>query len=142
MASISREILMRENGNPYFRVEVYDDLPYLKCWWVGYTDVAQVKEGSELLLHFFNMWGRTGLLVDSTAEEGPWNDSNNWIINDWMPRAFASGLQKIAIVLSSNIFSVISAREHSESAKAYGFWVEVFENESAAIKWLIQGKTT
>lgn len=136
MSAVSKKLLTREDGKPFFRIGIPEALDFIQCWWIGYTDLNQVMEGSELIIDYVVQSGKTGLLVDSSTEEGPWNDANKWIIEDWMPRAFSAGLTKIAIVLSEDIFSVMSAHDHAGFAKERGFNVELFETEKMAVQWL------
>lgn len=138
MVSLEKKICVREDGNPYFEMEVWEGLTYFICYWFGYTDFEKVKSGSEVILEIASRWNRKGILVDSSGEEGPWNDANNWINTNWLPRIFQTGIEKIAIVLSQNIFSVVSAREHAESAQSLGFPVKVFSDKNQAIQWLLQ----
>jgi len=132
--------LFRDPGSTDAFFEVKDDPTHalVHCSWIGYTGVEQVMQGSALILEFVRKHRRRLLLVDSRLEEGPWNDSNRWILEEWLPEVTAAGLEKTAIIPSDNIFSAMSAREHMETAQERGFDVRVFDSETKARKWLAE----
>jgi hypothetical protein len=125
-----------EHTDMFFEIEDDPTHQLLRCKWIGYTDIGQVRTGSAVILDAVCRSRRHLLLVDSRREEGPWNDSNRWIVESWLPQVTAEGLQKTAILASANIFSAMSAREHMETARENGFDVRTFDTEAAALKWL------
>ncbi|MAX79318.1 MAG: hypothetical protein CL843_03975 [Crocinitomicaceae bacterium] len=132
------EIVMKHNGDVFFKVEIVQDSQVLKCSWHGYTDVEKVKNGSNLLAFYLKSTESKQLFVDSRSEEGPWNDSQAWILDEWMPKVKALGLEKTAILTSKDMFSLVSAQEYERRSKMRGFKVKLFDNEQEALDWLIK----
>lgn len=131
------DVSLHENQKLFFRIYLNDELNYLKCSWHGYTDVNMVKEGSNLLLHYISAYKVSGLLVDNRFEEGPWSDSQGWILDRWMPRVKSIGLEKTAILPSKDMFSLVSAKEYERRARLRGFKTKLFNEEEEATQWLL-----
>lgn len=126
-----------EEAAVYFEIADDPELGIVCCTWIGYTDTDCVKQGSGLILEYVQRYQRRLLMVNSRREEGPWNDSNPWIIDEWFPEVTLAGLEKTAILFSDNIFSIASTREHVDMANERGYMVNMFEEEKEAIAWLL-----
>lgn len=126
---------MQRDDRVFFSMILDSPSNTLKCSWQGYTDMDMVKEGSEVLRYYIKRFGSRFLLVDSRTEEGPWNDSQDWILDEWMPNVKRDGLQKTAILISQDLYSLISAQEYERRAKLRGYKVKLFKHENDALKW-------
>ena len=132
------QVSITQNNDLFFNLQLDENIEkgLLKCSWHGYTDVEKVKRGSRLLTFYIREEKSSLLLVDSRSEEGPWSDSHEWILNDWMPEAKAYGLKKTAILSSKDMFSLVSAKEYERRSKNKGFKVRIFDDEKSALSWL------
>lgn len=103
--------------------------------WEGRLELEQVKEGSEAGLAMLKEAGCKKMLVNNQKVTSPWHQANEWYLQDWNPRIYAAGLQFMAVIVSSNIFSEISLKNFGEKT-APAYQLEIFKEEKAAINWL------
>lgn len=99
------------------------DAGYMYCNWVGFQDVAMVKETGEIILDILKNRKLTHILNDNSQVNGPWMQASQWTADVWFPNMFQAGLKKFAWVLSPDIFAELSAKKampNTDSVKAFG----------------------
>lgn len=117
------------------------DLSYLKKGilyhaWNGFRTTEQLK--GVLDGHFIDVFKKYRLqyaLVDSTRMCGSFNDANEWLANNYMPRLTKLGLLKVAVVLPHNIFAQMAVDEWDK--KVEGFQSRNFGTVTEAVTWLL-----
>lgn len=132
---MSYKFTLSLNGTVFITVATFEN-GLARCYWKGHTTGEMISEGSELIAHVVERFDVTHLLVDSSFEEGPWNGSIDWLINNWMPRVSALGLKKIAILLSQDTLNAMSATQYNGQAREHGFDTRLFRSEAKALHWL------
>ncbi|MFP4088972.1 MAG: hypothetical protein ACLFUB_12975 [Cyclobacteriaceae bacterium] len=71
---------------------------------------------------------------DNSQLSGSWDEANDWIAQNWMPRALAAGLKKFAHITSLDVFGALSAEELL--TKAGDFEMRIFSDRKEAEAWL------
>lgn len=106
--------------------------------WIGYVTVDEVKAGADACLELIRERGAAKLLNDNTHLTGPWDDANEWIATDWMPRALGAGLKRFAHVVSPDIFAALSAEAMQTKVSEFDFEMRIFRAKTEAERWLHQ----
>jgi hypothetical protein len=118
---------------PYLSVE-YDERGFLYLNWKGYVSVSQVKEGVEKILEVLKTHYCTRLLNDNRELFGSWTQSIRWLETDFMPRAIALGLEKIAFIYSRDPSARYSVDRFLEVNDQYS--AQTFHDYRTAEDWL------
>jgi len=121
-------------GEVYFETEFDPANGWVYGNWKGYVTVEEVINGANLGLQTLIKHKTGKFLNDNSQLEGPWEDANDWIANDWMPRALSAGLSKCAYIISPDIFGQLSAE--SLNTRVQGLERQLFDNRKEAEKWL------
>ena len=103
--------LKNKSGKVYCRLAYDVANDYNLLTWNGYSSVEDVKAGLEEGLKLLSSNACRGMLHDTRLSTGLWHEANEWILHHWTPRAFQKGLTKSAIIVSTNIFSAMSAQQ-------------------------------
>ena len=107
--------------------------------WEGYCNVEDVKIGLEEGLRLLEENNCPNMINDSRLSTGPWAGANEWIITDWSPRAFEQGLRHSAMIVSSNVFSAMSAQQLQTSYTFAGVDLRTFATREDAASWFQKG---
>ncbi|MEM9828987.1 MAG: STAS/SEC14 domain-containing protein [Bacteroidota bacterium] len=121
-------------GNDLIQIEYDEANGWLYTRWIGDLTVEDVETGGEKMLEQVKEKSCQKVLNDNRDVIGSWDEANEWIAQNWMPRALAAGLKKFAHVISPDIFSALSAEEMITQVN--GFEMRIFEDEEEAKSWL------
>jgi hypothetical protein len=136
-----KQNLKDESQNVFIEVEFLTNKNLIYANWIGsYLEVDQVKAGATLVLEQFIESQATSILNDNRQLEGVWDEANEWIANEWMPKAIASGLTKFAHILPDELFAQLSAEFMEDNSKKIegGFQMRLFGNQEEAEVWLAE----
>jgi len=104
-------------------------------WKVSPTS-QEFKEGTNILITAFEHF-KTGKLVGDVRQLGAvLPDDQQWILTDWIPRAFKAGFSCSATIVPQDIFTQMSLEGmsgHLEDLSSKNF-----DNMEAAIEWIKQ----
>ena len=123
-------------GKVFYYAEYDEKNNWIYASWKGFVTVDDVKAGAEKYLEFMKETGCPHLLNDNSELTGPWDGANEWIANDWTPRALAAGLKNFAHIVSPNVFGEISAKNMEVKLEKMGFTMKTFKQSSEAANWL------
>ena len=135
------------NSNQYKReVSAYVDKVFLSIEylpiekvlynnWMGYVTVNNVIAGAEASLEMLQKFDCSKLINDNRELVGRWTDANDWIENDWTPRAVSGGLRYFAHIVSPGVLAEASAINLQE--RVHGkFNMKLFSDVELAKDWL------
>lgn len=103
--------------------------------WLTLISVRNVKDGANAALKVMEQTGYTQLLNDNTHLIGTWDEANEWLAAEWMPKAIGLGLARFAQVIAPNIFGQMAA-EHMRQNVGDFFEMRMFKNRAEALAWL------
>ena len=83
------------------------------------------------------------MLVDQRAMT-PFNpNEQDWMTNEWLPRAVQeSGYRFGAIMVANNVFTRIVTNQFIMASRGLAHTYRTFEVEEAAVAWLLEHKQT
>jgi hypothetical protein len=92
----SLKLLNNLEQNPVCCVTHDEELSCVCVVWKQYATRAQLRFIHERILHLLQRHGANKILGDDTALPTIHTEDQAWIIENWMPRALAVGLQFVA----------------------------------------------
>lgn len=127
------------------RVSYNEEKNILICEWIGYQQVDDIKDGCELITAHVKKYGTTYLINDLVALKGTFTAANDWINNEWLPKAIASGLACTAYVYSPDVFakfalSDLFKKRDADAVKGYDY--NAFDTFDDAMDWLLKKQLT
>jgi len=121
-------------GEVYF-TSTFDDVSgWIYNEWKGEVTVDEVIEACKVSIEYLEEQKSAKILNDNSQLKGSWDEANEWIAQNWMPRALAAGLKKFAHIISPDVFGALSAEELV--TKASDFEMRIFDNRAEAEAWL------
>ncbi|SFU90290.1 hypothetical protein SAMN04487941_3195 [Pontibacter akesuensis] len=105
--------------------------------WTGYVSTDNVKVGSTSFLEVLQQTGCAFTLIDNRELVGPWDQSLEWIKNEWVPAAKKVGLRFYAHVVNKDTFAEAAALQMQDFVKGE-FEMRVFYSMPDAQEWLQQ----
>ena len=133
---MERRELIGSTGKVFYTVEYNEEHQWLYSNWVGYVNVEDVKKGCNLGVELIRETGCPNLLNDNRQLTGPWRNANEWIAQDWTPRALQVGLKNFAHIASPNVFAEYSAKDLETRLDELGFVLKIFNDVELAQQWL------
>lgn len=120
-------------GNVYVTLQLKKD--YIEAKWTGHITADDVVSAAQAHLELLRSYGCPKLLNDKSDVTGDWEEANDWLQYEWMPKATAAGLRCMAHVYSHNMFSRLSAHELL-TRLAPELCMQNFNEREAAEAWL------
>lgn len=132
--SEGRVELRDKDGEICFYSEYNSREGWIYNCWIGVISDEIVRKGGEINLGQIERFKTTCILNDNRQLTGNWSESNDWIENEYMPRAIKLGLKYIAHVFSAKFITKFSAVDLSTRDLPLIF--NTFDNTYDAENWL------
>ncbi|AFM05025.1 hypothetical protein Fleli_2668 [Bernardetia litoralis DSM 6794] len=131
--------LKDENQDIFCQVEFLADKQIIYSKWIcdGIT-VNQIQKGAMIMLQQLKDNKVSYVLNDNRELIGAWDEANDWIAKEWIPKAVEIGLKKFAHIISDDLFSHLSAEfmEDNMNTLQNEFQMRLFNSYEDAINWL------
>jgi len=128
--------LTNDLGSQFFHAFTEMDGNLIFTDWNGFVTVDDVKAGAIEVLKLLEYHKAPMLLNSNEKLEGSWDEANEWIASEWMPKAIGLGLKRFAHIVSPEIFGALSAEEMVERAAEFDFELRTFQDVESAKAWL------
>jgi hypothetical protein len=109
-----------------------------KMEWRKLASADEYKAGYEKFLELIHKENTTRWMLNFQQGKKIGVAEQTWTIQEWFPRAMQTNVQKIGIVISTDIFAQIAVRNIVNSITSIGHKVAFFDKEDDAKNWLIQ----
>ena len=124
-------------GKVYCKVSADDTNKMVVVDWIGFLKLENLQEGSEGIIAAIKETGYNRTFIVNRQIQGPWDVANDWYATDWNPRAYAAGIEAMAVILSPNIFAQVSVNNFSKAVENKNmFDFGTFKDDEEAIEWL------
>jgi hypothetical protein len=123
------------HDNPICTVNFDPDIPGIVVIWKRYVTSLQLRFVHEKVLEMIAEHGAHKILGDDTGLSVIHPRDQEWILNDWMPRAFDAGLIAAASKRPSGYFGRLSTT--SIQSQAVRLMHQAFDDLADARAWLI-----
>lgn len=110
---------------------------YVYLQWFGtYISLEEIARVGIWELDECEKRGITRIINDNRHLHGSWDHSNEWNATVWLPRALSLGINKLAHIISENIFEKLSA---DEMVQIFAEKIEVrtFKDFESAREWIV-----
>jgi hypothetical protein len=104
--------------------------------WAGYVSPENVMQGSLAVLDAIKKYRVACVLNDNRRLVGRWDDSVDWIGQEWTPKAAAAGLQHFAHVVDADTFAAASSENMLNRVQGR-FHMRIFRDIDEAKEWLV-----
>jgi hypothetical protein len=130
-------ITVRNQQKIFLEISRDDINNWVYAQWIGQVSTEDVKEGSLKILDELKQSKYRCLLNNNKDLVGHWDGANEWIANEWIPKALKAKLEKFAHVLSDYSFGQASA-ETLHLNVGDRFEMRLFKNIDEAKEWLLK----
>lgn len=128
-------VVKNPSDNPVCSFTHDEDLSCIKVVWRKYATSAQLRFLHEALLQVMEGTGAQSLLGDDRELPIVHAEDQRWIIEEWLPRAQALGLKRVAAIPSHSFFGRLSIGS-IQLILAKNVVVKQFQNVPLAADWL------
>jgi len=135
-AEEGRPLAANIHNNPICTVNYDASIPALVVVWKRYVTSLQLRYVHEKLLEMIIEHGAHKVLGDDTGLSAIHPRDQDWIVNDWLPRAFKAGLKAAASKRPSGYFGRLSTTRIQ--AQAEELHHQAFDDIASARDWLIR----
>lgn len=103
-------MMLLENpaDNPVCAVTYDERRSYIKVVWRKYATSAQLRFLHEIILQLMERYDAQKILGDDRELPIVHAEDQQWIVEDWLPRAKAAGLKAVAATTSHSFFGRLS----------------------------------
>ncbi len=121
---------------PYLLLQYNDQEKYTAASWQHFPLSDEFRTGMDQIIRVMEE-KKIGKVLTDTRKMGAISpDDQDWSINDWLPRAFAAGYRRIAIVISEDIFNQMSVEDIMSRVEGVDFVTKYFPSLEAGRQWL------
>jgi hypothetical protein len=124
------------HDNPICTVNYDASIPGIVVVWKRYVTSLQLRFVHEKLLEMITETGAHKVLGDDTELSVIHPKDQDWIVTDWLPRAFEAGLKAAASKRPSGYFGRLSTTRIQSQAEPLRH--QAFDDIASARDWLIR----
>lgn len=130
-------------GRIFYKIEYLTSANMVEATWYGTASKQDLKHAIMVGLEVHEHTQCAYRLNDNTDFSGPWADSVSWIAEEWLPRAYKSGIRYLAHVARPNSFGESAGEAMLIGKIGSQIDVKLFTSRADAIGWLQtkQGET-
>jgi len=127
---------------PFIKIRWNEAERLVEIEWSGFAFGEPYREAMDKALELHRDKGCPRSVSDMTRAAVMEPDDAQWILDDWTPRAKASGVRTIAIVMPASVVGQMQLEQiHRRSGKQrtdeLGIAVEYFADGEAAKRWAL-----
>ena len=104
--------------------------------WNGYATSKQFKQGTELMLNTLIKNNCSKVLADIKDMKIIAMEDQQWLTEEFLPRATTFGFKAIAIIKPDHYFNKVAVETISYKADKDKLTINFFDNTKEARKWL------
>jgi hypothetical protein len=119
-----------------YKIYFDKDLDAVIMEWDGYATSKQFREGTEKMLEILVQNHATKVLGDIRNMVLIGRDDQEWLNNDFLPRAIRHGFKAIAMLRPENYFNKVAVETVSYKVDKEKLSIQFFEHREKALEWL------
>ena len=104
--------------------------------WSGYSTTQEFREGTEVMLNTLLKNNSTKVLADIREMAIIGMEDQNWLQEDFLPRAIHFGFKAIAILRPAQYFNKVAVESVSYKVDSDKLRINFFDNLDEAKAWL------
>ena len=116
---------------------VFDEmLNSVEVYWKGYVKSEPYRKVLEMAYDTIVKYEATQWVADMTHSGVSSTDDQKWVMNEFIPKCGKAGIQRVAIVLSKDIFAKFYGNKINTSLGEHAAFNEYFDTREKAHEWL------
>lgn len=123
-------------GRTYYRIEYKRSLNIVEAMWHGAASQQDLRRAVVAGLEVHEHTHCAYRLNDNTEFSGPWANSVKWLEEEWLPRAYNSGIRYLAHVARPGSFGEEAGSAMTKGKIGASIEVRLFTNKEDALHWL------
>jgi hypothetical protein len=123
-------------GRTFYRIEYKKLLNIAEAVWQGTASQQDLRKALFAGLEVHEHTRCAYRLNDNTEFSGPWADSVAWLEEEWLPRAYESGIRYLAHVARPGSFGEVAGEAMKTGKIGSSIEVRLFTNKADALDWL------
>jgi len=104
--------------------------------WIGYAESDQFRKACDQSLELLKKMKTKFMIADNSEGKAVTIDDQNWLVEDWFPRAFIEGYRISAVVSTTDIFRDMGIKNIVSQLDLTKFTAEYFNNFEDAQEWI------
>lgn len=127
---------------PFIRISWNEDVQCVELEWLAFAFGEVFRESMNKALELHRLKSCPRSLTDMRKASVIDAEDTRWISDDWMPRAKASGLSRIAVILPASVVAQMQIEQANrkgarKDAEKLGVDIEFFKDPEAARSWML-----
>ncbi len=129
---------------PFVKVRWNDEFQYVEIAWTGFAYGNAYREAVNAALELHRIKGCSRNIADLRKAGVMVEEDARWVLSDWLPRAAAAGVRRIAIVSPGSATATIQLEQlrHRKGGKAFaeknGLETMYFPDLDDARRWVLR----
>lgn len=104
--------------------------------WEGYTTSEQFRDACNASLELLIKHRADKMIADNTKAKIVKGEDQQWMNDEWFPKAFAAGFRTSAVVVSTDIFRDMAVKKIVNGLDKNQFTVQFFTSLEEAKIWI------
>lgn len=118
------------------KIYYYEDLGCVHLDWNGFTKSHQFQEACDFSLELLQEKKVSKMIADNTKSKVVSIEDQDWLTEDWFPRAYKVGYRTSAVVVSTDVFNKVAVKNIVNKMDTGMFTVQYFESLDKAKVWI------
>lgn len=125
-----------DTSTAIYNIYFDEDIKAVVMEWNGYATSKQFKQGTELMLNMLIKNNCSKVLADIKDMKIIAMEDQQWLNEEFLPRATTFGFKAIAIIRPDFYFNKVAVESISYKADKEKLAINFFDNKIEAIEWL------
>ena len=125
-----------EASTEIYNIYYDEDINAVVMEWNGYATSKQFKQGTELMLNMLIKNNCSKVLADIRDMKIIAMEDQQWLNEEFLPRATTFGFKAIAIIRPDFYFNKVAVESISYKADKEKLTINFFDNKTEATDWL------
>lgn len=118
-------------------ISIINEVPCVHIQWFGLPLSEEFRDGCNKALELMKTHGISKILTDNSEANVFSTTDQNWLNEDWLPRAEKQGYKASATLIDkSHAFAKFAAQNIARKRDASKFANRIFESKVEALDWL------
>ena len=118
------------------KIYYHEEIPCVHLDWFGFVSGDKFREACNAALDLLQTKRISKMIANNSQAKLIPLDEQDWMKEDWFPRAYKEGYRTSAIVESENIFNEVSVKNIVNQMDNGKFTVQYFYDLDHAKQWL------
>jgi hypothetical protein len=123
-------------NKPYCKIYYYKESNVVHLDWRGHATLDQFSKACDFSLEIMEKHNSRKMIADNSKVSVVAIACQDWLTQNWFPRALAKGFQYSAVIVSDDYFVKFAVRRIENNIDNVRFVIQYFNELSSAKEWL------